>query len=131
MQAKDLKSDVGLTEQETKDFLAEIEKRLVARDGSELAAMVALNQILKAPNAFQLLQGDLKEQIKDLWLKLKASGLTLEDPPILFGLPANFSQLEEGEEVEEKEEKLEVPVKMKKKSSTSSVTEDNSGELPH
>ena len=44
-----------------------------------------------------MLDEKLKEQMHDLWIKLKSLGVQLSDPPLLFGLPANFGH--ESEEI--------------------------------
>lgn len=74
----------AMTKKELTSFLAEIETQLVDSDQNCLHSMLALNEILRQPNASKLLDKGLKTQAKDLWLKIKSTGVELEDPPILF-----------------------------------------------
>jgi hypothetical protein len=53
--------------------------------------------MMRLPNAAELFDDELKAQMKDLWIKLKSTGIKLTDPPLLFGLPEDF-----GKEKEEK-----------------------------
>ena len=81
MAAGDKKS---MTKKEVTAFLAEIENQIVDSDQNYLHSMLALNEVLRQPNAHKVLDKGLKEQARDLWLKIKSTGLELEDPPILF-----------------------------------------------
>lgn len=73
-----------MTKKELTSFLAEIEKQVVASDKNYLPSMLALNEVLRQPNAAKLLDKALKDQARDLWVKIKSTGLELTDPPILF-----------------------------------------------
>lgn len=75
------------TKQEVESFVAEISRQIVGSTTGYMHAMLALNHILRQPNASEFLDHDVKEQVKDLWVKLKSMGLQLNDPPILFGTP--------------------------------------------
>lgn len=75
------------TKQEIENFVAEISRQVVGSSTAYMHAMLALNHILRQSNAEEFLDHDVKEQIKDLWIKLKSMGLQLNDPPILFGAP--------------------------------------------
>lgn len=77
-----------LTKKEIEAFVAEIEKRLVSDKPAYMHSMLGLNLILRQPNLATTLDNELKDQLKDLWLKLiKSTGLQLANPPILFGYP--------------------------------------------
>ena len=89
-----------LTKKQVKAYLADIEKKVINREGADMASLVAINDLLSLPNAEQLLDTELRTQIKDLWIKLKSGGIQVDDPPLLFGLPEGFGE----EEVEEEEE---------------------------
>jgi hypothetical protein len=38
-------------------------------------------------NVGELFDEDLKAQAKDIWVKLKSTGVQLSDPPFMFGAP--------------------------------------------
>jgi hypothetical protein len=80
-------NDREYTKAEIVDFIAEINKQIVSSTKSTMHSLLAINHILRAPNARQVVDADLKQQLKDIWLKLKSSGLQLQDPPLLFGEP--------------------------------------------
>ncbi len=86
------------TKKELAAFVTEIAGKVVDKEPAYLHSMLAMNHILRQPNLHELLDADLKEQLKDVWLKLKTTGLQLQDPPILFGIPEG--SIEYGETAE-------------------------------
>lgn len=85
------------TKKELQGFVAEISRKVVDGNPAYLHAMLAMNHLLRQANLKDLLDADLKEQMKDIWLKLKTTGLLqLQDPPILFGIPDNAINFEDG-----------------------------------
>lgn len=83
------------TKKEFEAFAAEIARKVVDKEPAYLHSMLAMNHILRQPNLPEVLDADLKDQLKDLWLKLKTTGLNLQDPPILFGLGENSINYDE------------------------------------
>ena len=81
-------------------FLVDIEKTVLERDGADMSSLVAINHLLNLPNAETLFDEGLKTQLKDIWIKLKASGIEVEDPPLLFGLPEDFGKVSAASEEE-------------------------------
>lgn len=83
-----LSKSVGVTidskKLELKDFISEIEKALLSKEQSTLYCMLALNNVLRQPDLEDIIDAETKAVLKDLWLKIKGSGLNLSDPPILF-----------------------------------------------
>ncbi|MBP9837600.1 MAG: hypothetical protein KBC84_02690 [Proteobacteria bacterium] len=76
------------TKAEIEAFVADISKRVVGTKPLYMHAMLAVNQILRQPNLPDLLDKDLKEQLKDIWLKLiKSTDIQVANPPLLFGYP--------------------------------------------
>lgn len=75
------------TRAEVQEVLDEIAKRFVASGSAYMHSMLLLNHILRLPNASEIFDDGLKDQAKDLWLKVKSTGLQLTDPPLLFGMP--------------------------------------------
>ena len=70
-------------------YLNDISQKVLETDSSTMHSMIALDQILRLPNIDKLLDDELKAQAKDLWTKLKLSGLNINDAPILFGEEAS------------------------------------------
>ena len=83
------------TKKEFEAFAAEIARKVVDKEPAYLHSMLAMNHILRQPNLPEVLDADLKDQLKDLWVKLKTTGLHLQDPPILFGIGENTIIYEE------------------------------------
>lgn len=93
-------TDREYTKAEILDFIGEINKQIVGSSKSTMHSLLALNHILRAPNARQVVDADLKQQLKDIWLKLKSSGLQLQDPPLLFGPPQVAAYSESDDDAE-------------------------------
>ncbi len=72
---------------ELEAFIAEISSKVVGSSNAYMHSLLAINHLLRASNAEELLDAELKEQLRDLWVKLKSNGLQLADPPLLFGIP--------------------------------------------
>ena len=84
------------TKKELEAFVAEISRKVVDSNPAYLHAMLSLNHLLRLPTLKELMDDDLKEQLKDIWVKLKTTGiLQLQDPPILFGIPDNAINFDE------------------------------------
>lgn len=75
------------SKKEVQAFLADIAEKVVDSHGSYLHSILALNHLMRLPNASELFDEALKEQGRDLWLQLKSVGLQITDPPLLFGAP--------------------------------------------
>ena len=73
------------TREDVKKVLALLSEKSVEPHPPYLHAMVLLDRMLRLPNAEQLFDSDLREQARDIWLKVKSMGLTIVDPPLLFG----------------------------------------------
>ena len=94
-QSKAVKETVGensglTTREDVQVLLDEIQSRVANDNLSSLHTLVSLNTVLRLPNAREILDDDLKAQARDLWLKVKASGVNLTDPPILFNNEREF-----------------------------------------
>lgn len=75
------------TKDELRSFISDIESQVVEHDIPGVHTMLALNDILRSANAHELMDEEMKGHLRDLWLKVKATGLELLDPPALFGAP--------------------------------------------
>ncbi len=101
-----------MTLEEVRAFVADIEQTVADSDDAYLNSVIALNQVLRLPNAEALLDEALKEQMRALWVKLRSTGIKLNDPPILFGLPEGFG--EEEQELVESEDVAELAEELSK-----------------
>lgn len=90
-----IKPNNSYTRKEVAGFIAEISKKIVDSNTAFFHSMITLNTLLRLPNAEEIFDEELKEQARDLWLKLKSTGLQLTDPPLLFGVP-NITSEEKG-----------------------------------
>jgi len=63
--------------------LEAIETTLETSKTASLHSMLFLNKILRSPNAREILDANLTTRTQTLWNKVKATGLQLNDPPIL------------------------------------------------
>ena len=77
----------ALTKRDVVGFLADISEQIEDSQGNYLHSLIALNEILNQPNADKLFDTELKAKAKEIWIQLKSSGLELNDPPLLFGIP--------------------------------------------
>jgi len=84
------KTTNSISRQALADFIADISAKSISPNESLLHCAVAINQILTNSETALLLDEDLKSQLKDVWLKLRNTGIDLIDPPALFGLPEGF-----------------------------------------
>jgi len=75
------------TKKELAEFLEKIAENVIDQDKSYIHSMLALDRVFRQPNAEKLLDENLKEQARDLWLQIKSTGIQITDPPILFGIP--------------------------------------------
>lgn len=73
------------TPAEVKKFLTSLRDRMAEQTAAPIFAVSALNHLLNLPKIYQLLDNESKEVARDVWLRLKQSGLQLRNPPILFG----------------------------------------------
>jgi len=75
------------TKAELESFVADIARRVVDSNSAYLHSFLALNQLLRQPEMASILDDELREQMRDIWVKLmKSTGLQMENPPILFGV---------------------------------------------
>jgi len=75
---------VPVTKESIRDSLELVARSVVGTQSSYMHSMILLDNLFRLPNARELFDEDLKEQAKDLWKKIKSTGLQLNDPPLLF-----------------------------------------------
>jgi hypothetical protein len=73
------------TKQEVKAFLADVSEQIESSQGNYLHSILALNEVVRQPNAEKLFDQTMKRQAVEIWTKIKSAGLELNDPPFLFG----------------------------------------------
>lgn len=74
------------TKEELKAFLVSLRDKMTEQTAAPVYAMGALNHVLNLPSIYSILDKDNKEIARDIWLRLKQSGVHLRNPPLLFGV---------------------------------------------
>lgn len=72
------------TKAELKKFLLRIRDRMDEDIAAPIYAVIALNHILSMSNIYTLLDNENKEVARDIWLRVKKSGMQVRNPPMLF-----------------------------------------------
>lgn len=71
----------------TKDlkvFLLKVRDSLVEGQAAVIHAASAMNHVLNVPNIYEYLDKETKEIARDVWLRIKQSGMNLRNPSLLF-----------------------------------------------
>ncbi|MBX7138673.1 MAG: hypothetical protein K1X83_11885 [Oligoflexia bacterium] len=69
---------------ELKTFLTMVREKLFAGSAPPIYAVSALQFVFNHPNVYELLDKSNKEIAKEIWVKLKQSGVQVKNPPLLF-----------------------------------------------
>ncbi len=86
-------TDRRYSKEEIERFVADIGRRVVDSNAAYMHSLLALNHILRQPNLPEVIDDELRDQMKDIWVKLmKSTGLQLVNPPILFGIADGLIQ---------------------------------------
>lgn len=72
------------TKEELKTFLLGIRDRMTDQSAAAIYAVSAINYALNLPTIYTLLDNENKEIARDIWLRIKQSGMQLRNPPLLF-----------------------------------------------
>ena len=67
-----------------KNFLQTILDKLKEESAASIYAASAMNFVLNLPQVYEFLSNENRELARDIWLRLKQSGLQLRNPPLLF-----------------------------------------------
>jgi hypothetical protein len=70
--------------EDVQSILDNVASKIVESNTPYMHSMLLLDHLLRSPNAHEIFDKDLKDQARDLWLKVKSTGLQLSDPPFLF-----------------------------------------------
>lgn len=79
----DLISDIKSSE-DLKKFLVSLRDRLSDKTCAPVYALSGLSHALRLTAIYQILNDENREIARDIWLRLKKSGLHVDAPPILF-----------------------------------------------
>lgn len=72
------------SKEELKTFLLGVRDKMTEHTAAPVYAVSAMNFALSQPNIYQLLDNETKEIARDIWLRIKQSGMQLRNPPLLF-----------------------------------------------
>ncbi|MBX7145593.1 MAG: hypothetical protein K1X79_14170 [Oligoflexia bacterium] len=72
------------TKEQLKTFLVEVRDRLADQSAAAVYAVTAINHMMSLPSIYSLLDNETKEIARDIWLRIKQSGMQLRNPPLLF-----------------------------------------------
>ena len=73
------------TKAELKAFITDVRDRLLKEQAAPIFAMAAMQQVMNLDTIYDLLDGQNKEILQEIWVKLSQSGFNLRKPPLLFG----------------------------------------------
>ncbi|MCB0332212.1 MAG: hypothetical protein KDD55_01865 [Bdellovibrionales bacterium] len=82
-QATDAPTGIS-TAKDLKEYLFTIRDRMTEGVAAPINALSAMNYILNVPEITSLLNKENKELARDIWLRIKQSGVQLKNPPLLF-----------------------------------------------
>lgn len=68
-----------------KKFLQDIRDKMAEGIAPAINAMSAMNYVLNLSEINDLLNEENKEIARDIWLRLRQSGIKIKNPPMLFG----------------------------------------------
>lgn len=72
------------TKAHLKAFLNNIRDRIADNGAAPIYAMSAMNHVMTLPVVYDLLDNENKEIARDIWLRIKQSGLQVRMPSLLF-----------------------------------------------
>lgn len=70
---------------ELKTFLLSIRDRMEDESAAPIYALSAMNHVMNHPDIYELLEPESKEIARDIWLRIKQSGMQVKKPALLFG----------------------------------------------
>lgn len=69
---------------ELKTFLLSVRDRMSEDAAAHIFAATAMKHVLSLSNIYDLFDEETKEIARDIWLRIKQSGMHLKSPPFLF-----------------------------------------------
>ena len=73
------------TPADLREFLGSLRDKMSDQAAAPIYALSAMNYVLNLPEIYTLLDNENKELARDVWLRIKQSGLQIKNPPLLFG----------------------------------------------
>ena len=67
-----------------KKFLQDVRDKMADGSAPPVYALTAMNYVLNLQDIYSLLSDQSKELARDIWLRLRQSGVKLKNPPLLF-----------------------------------------------
>lgn len=77
---------------ELKIFLQGLLDRMADGQVAPIYAFSALNHLLSKPELYSLFCSETKELARDIWLRVRQSGVQVKNPVFLFGSEADAAQ---------------------------------------
>jgi uncharacterized protein (DUF608 family) len=74
------------TKEELKTFLHNIYDKLTDGTAAPIYCLTAINHALSSGDIYSMLDEESKELARNIWLRLKAAGMQVRNPPVLFGI---------------------------------------------
>jgi len=68
-----------------KNYLALLKEKMLSEQAAPIYILGALNNLITMPNIYDFMDKTNQELAKDIWQRLKISGMHVKNPPILFG----------------------------------------------
>ena len=72
------------TKADLKAFLANVVDKMSDQVAAPIYAMAAMQHVFNLPNIYELLDKTNREVARDIWLRLKQSGMQVRNPPMIF-----------------------------------------------
>ena len=72
------------TTAELKLFLTNLLDKMKDEAAAAIYISAAMNHVLNIPEIYELLDNESREMARDVWLRLKATGMHIKNPPLLF-----------------------------------------------
>lgn len=69
---------------ELKSYLSAVRDRMEDGTGASIYAMSAVNYVFSLEKIYDLLDSENRTTLKEIWLRLKQSGVQVRNPPLLF-----------------------------------------------
>lgn len=73
-----------MNEAELKSFLVTIRDKMSEGTCPAIFSLSSMNYVLNQPNIYEVMNKENKELARDVWLRIKQSGLQVKEPPMLF-----------------------------------------------
>ena len=72
------------TKADLKKFLQDVRDKMTDGSAPPVYALTAMNYVLNLHDIYNFLSDQSKELARDIWLRLRQSGVKLKNPPLLF-----------------------------------------------